>query len=232
MKSVVINGVEVAVDARYVVRANGKPLAEFVTSPMELEYLAVGFLYSEGYIADIEDIKEIKVGDSAIDVSINPSRELGVFRIVQDCGVAEALKIQKPKSPPSFEYLVKLASEFSKMTIAYIKPGLAMHTSALYIDGNWIVVHDTSRHSGVVKLVGKYLVTQMRGGPKYAFTTGRASSDMVARLASIGVDAIVTLRGPLYSGVEAACKLDIPLLSNVRGRGFTVLCGNLSRASN
>ena len=32
------------------------------------------------------------------------------------------------------------------------------------------------------------------------------------------------IRGPLYSGVEIACKLGVTLVANVRGRELVVLC--------
>jgi FdhD protein len=34
----------------------------------------------------------------------------------------------------------------------------------------------------------------------------------------------VSIRGPLYSGVEIACRLGVTLVANVRGRGLVVLC--------
>lgn len=48
---------------------------------------------------------------------------------------------------------------------------------------------------------------------------------MVQRLAAVAVPAVVSLRGPLQSGVEAACNAGVLLVANVRGRGFTPLCG-------
>jgi len=218
----VINGVKVAVDASVKIYVNSMLTAELVTNPEDLEDLAVGYLYSEGYINALDDIVEIRVDGDAIHAKLK--RDVPVVgRRLEDCGVGTLVRSLAGKSLVSPKMMVELAGEFSKLTIWHVDPHLAMHTSALYLDGEWLVVHDTSRHSGVVKLVGKYL----RRHParlKLAYTTGRASSDMIYRLATIGVDGIVSLRGPLHSGVEAACKLGIPLVANVRNLGFTVLC--------
>ena len=107
--------------------------------------------------------------------------------------------------------------------------GIAAHTSALYVasSDDWLVVHDTSRHVSVAKLIG---MAALRGTPfsdSVAVTTGRASSDMVVRLARVGVPIIITLRGPLYSGVKAALSTGVTLISNTRvpgkGREFRVI---------
>jgi FdhD protein len=218
----VVNGVKVAVDASVKIYVNGRLAAEVITNPEDLEDLAVGYLYSEGYIDTLDDIVEVKVDGDAIHAKLK--REVPVVgRRLEDCGVGSLVKSLASKSLVSPKMMIELAGEFSKLTIWQVDPHLAMHTSALYLDGEWLVVHDTSRHSGVVKLVGKYL----RLHParlKLAYTTGRVSSDMVYRLAAIGVDGVVSLRGPLHSGVEVACMLGIPLVANVRNLGFTVLC--------
>jgi FdhD protein len=218
----VVNGVKIAVDASVKIYVNGKLAAELVTNPEDLEDLAIGYLYSEGYINALDDIVEIRVDVDAIYAKLK--RDVPVVRRrLEDCGVGSLVRSLASKSSVSPEMMIELAREFSKLTIWQVDPHLAMHTSALYLDGEWLVVHDTSRHSGVVKLVGKYL-RRRPARLKLAYTTGRASSDMIYRLATIGVDGVLSLRGPLYSGVETACRLGIPLVANVRNLGFTVLC--------
>jgi len=217
-----INEVKVAVDASVKIYVNGRLAAELITNPEDLVDLAIGYLYSEGYINAIDDIVEVKVDGDAIYAKLK--RDVPVVgRRLEDCGVGMLVKSLAGESLASPKMMVELAGEFSKLTIWHVDPHLAMHTSALYLDGEWLVVHDTSRHSGVVKLVGKYL-RRRPARLKLAYTTGRVSSDMIYRLAAIGVDGVLSLRGPLYSGVEAACRLGIPLVANVRNLGFTVLC--------
>jgi FdhD protein len=218
----VVNGVKIAVDVSVKIYVNGRLAAELVTNPEDLEDLAIGYLYGEGYIDTLDDIVEVKVDGDAIYAKLKRDVRV-VGRRLEDCGVGSLVKSLAGKSSVSPEMMIELAREFSKLTIWQVDPHLAMHTSALYLDGEWLVVHDTSRHSGVVKLVGKYL-RRRPARLKLAYTTGRASSDMIYRLAAIGVDGVLSLRGPLYSGVEAACRLGIPLVANVRNLGFIVLC--------
>lgn len=217
-----VGGIKIAVDAEVEVYVNGERSAVFITAPVDLEALAYGYLYSEGYIDDLSQAN-LKIEGRRIWAEVSRGRATAVSTYTEDCGVAPLVKFKKGVEVP-LDVAVDLAREFAKYTVWHVEPELAMHTSALYVDGVWLVVHDTSRHSGVVKLVGKYLMEGLVGQRKIGFTTGRVSADIVNRLASIGVSAIVSLRGPLYSGVEAACKLGIPLVANVKTRGFTALC--------
>jgi len=107
-----------------------------------------------------------------------------------------------------------LASEFGRFTMPSVEPSLAMHTSAL-LNGEWLVAHDVSRHTAVLKLVGK----AVRRGLEAAWSSPRGAPpptswpDRRPRGASV----VVGIRGPLYSGVEIACRLGVTLVVNVRG---------------
>ncbi|MFN3805088.1 MAG: formate dehydrogenase accessory sulfurtransferase FdhD [Pyrobaculum sp.] len=212
------SGFKVAVDKLIKIYINDVLAAELVASPVELAELAVGYAYINGVMP--EDI-EIKGGV----VKIYAQTAVGGKKVFEDCGPAEAVAKLPKFARFRWGQLMELAREFQKLTMPVVEPQLAMHTSALYVDGRWVVAHDVSRHSGVLKLVGKILLEGLPAYRAVAFTTGRASGDMVQRLALAAVPAVVSLRGPLYSGVEAACSGGMLLVANVRGVGFKPLCG-------
>ncbi|AFA39425.1 Uncharacterized protein required for formate dehydrogenase activity [Pyrobaculum oguniense TE7] len=219
----IVKGVKIAEDALVRIWINNKIVAELVSNPELLEELGIGYAYSEGYINTLGEIRE--VATAGHDVKIKLVGDVATrAKKVEECGIGEFVKIKSPRRIHDYRQLTTLATEFAKLTIWNVDPHLAMHTSALYLDEEWAVIHDTSRHSSVIKLIGMYLKRGKEAESKIAFTTGRVSSDMVYRLATIGVGAVVSLRGPLYSGVEAACKLGIQLVTNIRNKGFTELC--------
>jgi len=81
-----INGVKVAVDALVKIFVNGRLAAELVTNPEDLEDLAVGYLYSEGYINALDDIVEIRVDGDAIYAKLK--KDVPVVKSwLEDCGV-------------------------------------------------------------------------------------------------------------------------------------------------
>jgi Uncharacterized protein required for formate dehydrogenase activity len=92
-----INEVKVAVDASVKIYVNGRLAAEVITNPEDLEDLAVGYLYSEGYIDTLDDIVEVKVDGDAIHAKLK--REVPVVgRRLEDCGVGSLVKSLAGKS--------------------------------------------------------------------------------------------------------------------------------------
>ncbi|MEM4081665.1 MAG: formate dehydrogenase accessory sulfurtransferase FdhD [Pyrobaculum sp.] len=213
-------GVKVAVDRLVKIYVNDRLTAEVVTSPEGLQYLAWGYVQVYRLHG-----AEVAIEDSKIKIYIKDKFDVDKESFI-DCGpVRQVVEKAAWRRKVRLEDLVALAREFNKLTMPFIEPELAVHTAALYSRGSWVVVHDVSRHSAVLKLIGKAAVEGVSVQDSVAFTTGRASGDMVTRLASVGVSTLVSMRGPLASGVEAACRYGVVLVANVRSRGFTPLCG-------
>ncbi|CCC81839.1 formate dehydrogenase accessory sulfurtransferase FdhD [Thermoproteus tenax] len=216
-----IYGIKVAVDRMIEIYVNDALVATVVATPSELDDLALGFLYAEGYIDALGDVEEVEVRDNKIIAKVK-ARRTGVHTTLEECGGAlSALRRGIVETSISMEQVRALASEFAKFTMPAVEPTLAMHTAAI-VNGEWLVAHDVSRHSSALKLVGKALKRGIRGG--IVLTTGRASADIVARAYAVGSPVVISIRGPLYSGVEMACKLGVTLVANARGRGFVVFC--------
>jgi FdhD protein len=100
----VVNGVKIAVDASVKIYVNGRLAAELVTNPEDLEDLAIGYLYSEGYINALDDIVEVKVDGDAIYAKLK--RDVPVVgRRLEDCGVGTLVKSLAGKSLVSPELI-------------------------------------------------------------------------------------------------------------------------------
>jgi len=52
------------------IQVNGQVLARFMATPLELEALALGFLRSEGVIAGLDDVADLRVGPSGVCVDV------------------------------------------------------------------------------------------------------------------------------------------------------------------
>ncbi|MEM3325814.1 MAG: formate dehydrogenase accessory sulfurtransferase FdhD, partial [Thermoproteus sp.] len=178
-----VNGIKVAVDQLFQIYVNGNLEATLVASPSDLDELALGFLYAEGYIEGLDDVLELEVSGRRIRARIRGDAK-STGRLLEECGGIEGeRRWALVEAKVDMEKLRSLVSEFGKFTMPSVEPSLAMHTSAL-LNGEWIIAHDVSRHSSMLKLVGKALKAGRRGG--IAFTTGRASSDLVERAAAAG----------------------------------------------
>jgi len=69
-----------------------------------------------------------------------------------------------------------------------------------------------------------YAATLLLGRPITLESVMGLDPELLKLMAAIGASIMVSIRGPLNNGVEAACALGVMLVANVRGRGLTPLC--------
>lgn len=226
-----VNGVRVAVDEVYKLIVNGRDYGEVVAMPSNIEELAVGFVVSELSLGD-PGKATVRVEGSKIHIEArgSPTTRLNG----ESCG-GPPPRHKRGISRRAYTWadVYSVYSDFSQRTAGGLYK-ISAHTVAVYdLDGGAVVVaHDTSRHTAVLKAAGlAYKAGLLHGATKLAAaTTGRASADMVVRLANIGAGLIVTMRGPLASGLRAARLTGVTLVSNAkegRGRSLVLLTGRL-----
>jgi len=226
-----VNGVKVAVDEVYKLIVNGRDYGEVVAMPSNIEELALGFVVSELGMGDPGKASiTVRGGEVYINAKGSPTAKLNG----EGCGgPAPRHKGIVYKRTYTWADVYSVYSDFSQRTAGGLYK-ISAHTVAIYdLEGGAVVVaHDTSRHTAVLKAAGlAYGAGLLRGDARLAAaTTGRASADMVIRLANIGVGLIVTMRGPLASGLRAAKLTGAILVSNAKkgkGRSLVLLTGRL-----
>ncbi|QOJ78923.1 formate dehydrogenase accessory sulfurtransferase FdhD [Infirmifilum lucidum] len=224
---VTLEGQAVAVDELYTVYVNGKSYVSISASPSGLYELALGLLVGDGVASGPGDILDVKVDRSSrrIDVYLDRDVSVSPYR-VEDCGAAAARGVYVYSGATfSLRELVGLVGEFDRASIATARL-LAVHSSAIVQPsrGEGVLAHDPSRHTSMVKAIGSAIARGFKLGDSVAITTGRASSDIVVRLARAGVPVLVSLKGPLMSGIRASEMLGVTLVLVARhregGRGF------------
>lgn len=226
-----INGVKVAVDAVYKITVNGRGYGEVVAMPSNLEELVLGLAASEPSLGDPGRVS-VKIVDGEIAVEAQEFPTVKLNR--EECGgLVSRYGHGAPQGMYSWTEVYAVYADFSRRTASSIY-GVSAHSAAIYdLDsGSAVVAHDTSRHTAVLKVVGlAYRAGLLDSRARLAaVTTGRASADMVIRLANVGVGLIVTMRGPLASGLHAARLAGVTLVSNAktgRGRALALLAGQL-----
>lgn len=218
-------GIKVAVDVKYDVFVNDVKYLSVVASPDKLEELAIGMLYGDGLISSASEVESCEVKGNEIKVCLRDrSRAIAPRDLAPDeRAILEGHHVVRSAAKFRKRDVERLFSEFSKLTTGPAEHKIAVHTSAIFVDGRWYVAYDVSRHAGVLKTIGMIVKEGVEASSAIAFTSGRASSDMVARLARLNVPLVATFRGPLYSGLLLAEKLQMTLLCNVKGRGLVPL---------
>jgi FdhD protein len=214
---------------------NNESWLTFMCTPVNLEALAVGFLFNEEIIQKIEDIASVRVcpGGENIDVWLNvPAKKPQNWIRTSGCSGGETSIGKSSHRKPLHEPLngkfmppEKVGSLIHQLSVAqelYRKTG-GVHTSALS-DGEkvFITAEDIGRHNTLDKLAGRCLLEEIRPSSKIILTTGRVSSEMIQKAHRIGASMVISRTSPSSLSVQMADELGITLIGYARQERFSV----------
>ena len=206
-------------------------LATLLCTPEKLRNLVVGFLRSEGLIERLDDIALMRVCDEerVADVRlVRPGQVAGKRILTSGCG-----------GGVTFDEGLSLASVSSELRVAPERVLSCMrlmlqscrgreehgglHTSALSDGESLLVVsRDVGRHNTLDKIWGECLFSDVCTEGKILLTTGRISSEMMAKAARMGVPIVVSVNSPTDRAVELAERLGIAVVGYARGSRLSV----------
>lgn len=222
-------------ESTFTVVVNDKPLSYLQCSNNSLAELAYGFLFNEGVIAGLDDVKSFEldaanlvasfeVASTAIDEPV-PVRSSGFG------GFALAL----PESATTSEDPVTPdAASFSMSDITYAITTMqsfareytitrGIHCSALFAGRRPLVsFEDIGRHNTFDKLAGASLLQGFSTQGTLLATTGRISSEMVRKTARLGVAGIASLSGPTDQAIALAKEVGLFLAGYIRNDSGTI----------
>jgi len=216
----------VVVEHRVRIVLNARPLLWINCLPEALEYLAAGFLVSEGLIDGADAIDEITVAPDLARVevrgSVDPDR-LVVFRerlsITSGCGggasaAEEALPPCESDVRFSPDDLTDRIREMAAASTLFRDTG-GVHVAAV-TDGPDLssFAEDIGRHNAVDKAVGLCLMHGISLAERAILTTGRASADILAKAARAGLPVVVS------RGAVTSRAIDLARAANVTVVGF------------
>lgn len=213
---------------------NGEVWLTFMCTPVNLEALAVGFLYNEGIIQKMDEVADVRVcehGDN-VDVWLNHTAEQPVsWRRTSGCtgGVTAVDLLAKPSvsmhgigsglHPEDIEHFVEMLFEGQSL---YRKTG-GVHTSILS-DGSKALVsaEDIGRHNTLDKIAGLCLINDTWPDVRILITTGRISSEMLQKAAQLNVPILISRTSPSSLSIEMAERYGITLIGYARKQRFNV----------
>ena len=216
---------------------NDQELVTLLCSPNNLEYLAVGFLSSEGLLRSKDEIKRVTVDEQrgVVRLETVENKEFAqdvLFKrlITSGCGrgasfysAADAAS-QKVESQMkiSADEVFALVNEFQHGSQIYLATH-GVHSAAL-CDTNHILVfsEDIGRHNAIDKIFGKCLLEDIPTDDRLVITSGRITSEILHKVAKRGIPIIISISAPTNMGVRIADDLDITLISSVRWRRMSV----------
>ena len=225
---------ETIVETPVSLTVNGTVWITFMCTPVNLEALAVGFLYNENIIEKMDEVSDVRVcehGDN-VDVWLNhEAQQPTSWRRTSGCtgGVTAVDLLAKPNvsfdsdqfkvQPEAIGKLVEMLFESQSL---YRETG-GVHTSALS-DGEKILIsaEDIGRHNTLDKIAGLCLMNNIWPETRILITTGRISSEMLQKAARMNVPILISRTSPSSLSIEMAERYGITLIGYARKHRFNV----------
>src|SRR3972149_9523941 len=228
---------EVAREMPFTIIINDQELVTLLCSPKNLDYLAVGFLASEGFLKSKDEIKNILIDDERGVVRLETveaaefAPDILYKRIISSgCGRGAAFysaadaASQKVESGTkiSADEIFALVNEFQHGSQLYLATH-GVHSAALCDAGHILVFgEDIGRHNAIDKIFGKCLMEDIPTADRIIITSGRISSEILHKVAKKGIPIIISISVPTNLGVRIADNLGITLIGSVRGGKINV----------
>ncbi|MBM4447032.1 MAG: formate dehydrogenase accessory sulfurtransferase FdhD [Chloroflexi bacterium] len=217
---------------------NNQELVTLLCSPKNLDYLAVGFLSSEGLLKSKDEIKNITVDEQRGVVRVETeaeNKQAGelVFKrlITSGCGrgtsfysaadVGGQRKVESQTKISALE-VFELVSEFQHRSQIFRTTG-GVHSAAL-CDTKSILVfsEDIGRHNAIDKIFGECTLKDIPTDDHILVTSGRISSEILLKAAKKNIPLLISKSAPTDLGVKLANDLGVTLIGFARGKRMNV----------
>ena len=214
---------------------NGREVAALLCSPGDLEDLAVGFAFSEGLVDAMSEIEEVSVskGGTCVDLWLTHEFDPPDRRVITS-GCGGGVTFDDPATlaeryPPMSGGPTVTPSQVSRLmeevlrSAALYRAARGVHTSALCDpDRPLLIAQDVGRHNTVDRLAGRALRTGFDPRGRILVTSGRVSSEMIAKAARLGAPLVISRTSPTTLSVELAAAWNLTVIGYARGTRFRV----------
>jgi FdhD protein len=231
----------IAVERALTIYLDKREVITLMTLGNHPELLILGWLYNQRLVEDIEAIKAIQVDWETDSVAItthagvkNLDSKLSHKTVTTGCGQGtmfgdlmdniDKVKLQHPVLKQSAIYdLLNTLNEYNEV---YKNAG-AVHGCALCGEGPQIeqFIEDVGRHNAVDAIAGYMWLNDLSGEGKLFYTTGRLTSEMVIKVALMGIPVLLSRSGITRMGLEIAQKVGVTLIARAKGKHFQVYHG-------
>ncbi|MBE0596556.1 MAG: formate dehydrogenase accessory sulfurtransferase FdhD [Desulfuromonadales bacterium] len=212
---------------------NGRELATLIASPHQLNFLVAGFLRLQGFVDCLDDIASLGVCAEfgAAQVRLNRHRLPERLRPVLTSGCGTGITFaapgeELPKVNAGRRYgateVTALMRELSHRAEQYRSHG-GIHSAAVG-DGAELLLfaEDLGRHNTLDRIAGEALFKGIDLAGKMLVTSGRVSTEMVAKAARLGIGLIASRTSPTDMAVQLSRQAGVTLIGYARGDAFDV----------
>lgn len=229
-----VQDIAVIAEALVSVYVNGIEVVTLACTPIQQKELAVGFLLNEAMI-ETSDLRVVDVcaSGSCVDIWLERSVRRPARRIVTSgCGGGVTFA-DASRAPAPFDSDVSVSPEEVTSYVERLRQAASLHhqvggehTSGLFRGGQLVsMAEDIGRHNTLDKIRGDCALRGIETQGGILVTTGRVSSEMVNKAASLGCPIVVSRTSATSLSARLAQAWSMTLVGYVRGSRMTVYSG-------
>jgi len=231
----------VACERPLTVYLNWRPIVTLMTLGAKPESLTIGYLKNQGFISDRSLLESVivdwDVSSAAVitqEISEDIEQKLTEKTVTSGCGQGTVYgdflqgvdDIVLPTPALKQSTIYALLGNINAYNETYKNAG-AVHGCGICQDENILAfVEDVGRHNAVDTLAGDMWLAQQSGHDKIFYTTGRLTSEMVIKVAKMGIPVLLSRSGVTQMGLDLAQKMGITIVARAKGRHFLVYHGS------
>lgn len=190
---------------------NQKEISTLYCTPVALEYLVLGFLYTQGFIKGKEEVKKLEI-----------DLEKGRAHVEAILNAREELREIKSDFTISSEEIFELMRQFQKRSCIFQATG-GTHSAALCDKKGIIIFHeDLGRHNAIDKVLGEALLRDIPTEDKIILASGRIPSEILLKVARAKIPICASISAPTALAIELADKFGITIAGFVRGERMNI----------
>jgi FdhD protein len=204
------------------------------------ELLTLGYLLNQRLVPCLESVEAIQVDWETESVAVTTFEGVSDLEdklkhrtVTTGCGqgtifgrIQEKLeKLRLPEVPVRQSMIYALLKRLSDYNEVYKRAG-AVHGCALCsVEDILLFVEDVGRHNAADAIAGHMWLEDIDGSDKIFYTTGRLTSEMVIKVAQMGIPVLLSRSGITHKGLELARKVGVTMIARAKGQHFLVFNG-------
>jgi FdhD protein len=233
-----------AVEEPLEIQVDGEPLIVTMRTPGHDIDLAAGFLFTEGLLAGLGDVRQIRMcDDNVVAVTMQPGSALlrtaaRNFMATSACGVCGKDSIEAIRVRSAFDVaadqvqvspavLAGLPDQLREAQRVFSHTG-GLHAAGLFTpDGTLLALReDVGRHNAVDKLAGWALRSGLLPlAGHILLVSGRASFELAQKAVMMGVPVLAAVSAPSSLAASLAGEAGMTLIGFLRGTTMNVYTG-------
>ncbi len=228
----------VAVEEPLEIQINGSPWVTTMRTPGHDYYLAIGLLYTEGILSNLDQIDAYHLEENVVnfDGDLSADGHKRGFVRSSSCGVCGSASLESvlARNPPKitmdgfnlkFADVERLITKLNDAQAFFHSTG-GMHAVGLFNQNLEIenLSEDVGRHNAMDKIIGQTIETLPLSSLGFLLS-GRVSFEMVQKAVMVGSPCIIAIGAPTTLAIQLARQHGLTLIGFARENRCNVYTG-------